>query len=564
MGLGAGAHVSTGFVFPGQGSQKVGMAAGLSRRRFAEADDALGFALSKIDRRRARNRAAADRLYAARHLTVSVAMADALAERGVAAEWCAGHSLGEYSALVYAGTLDFADAVRLVHLRGRFMQEAVPEGVGAMAALVGLDARTVSDTCLEASPDASDACQPANFNGGGQVVIAGHRAAVERAMALAKQKGAKLVKALPVSAPFHSALMAPAAERLRAALAEVSIGPLRVPVIANVTAEPNRESGQVKHLLYRQVTGSVRWEESVRTLAKVGVTEIYEVGPGKVLEGLLKRIAPRSPSEMGDEHVSDAQGPEKGQAAGKVEKRVALVTGASRGIGRAIAVALAQDGLFVIINYTANEGAAGEALALVQAKALESGVASAGGALSRFDVADAAQVDAAVKQIALEHGQLDVLVNNAGIAIDGLLLRTKKDDWARTLEVNLSGAFHCTKAAARYLLKAPAGRVVNISSVVGEQGNAGQVSYAAAKAGLIGMTKTLARELASREVTVNCVTPGFIETDMTAVHVHGEARAGAPQADSRSAGSGERKTLQRPCASWSRPRRVTSPDKWYG
>ncbi len=198
-------------------------------------------------------------------------------------------------------------------------------------------------------------------------------------------------------------------------------------------------------------------------------------------------------------------------------RRVALVTGASRGIGRAIAAALGADGLFVAVNYTANEAAATECLAAVKARGGD-------GVLSRFDVADPAQVDAAIKQLATERGRLDVLVNNAGIAIDGLLLRTKKEDWARTLEVNLSGAFHCCKAAARYLLKSDSGRIVNISSVVGEQGNAGQVSYAAAKAGLIGITKTLARELASRAITVNCVSPGFIETDMTAVHVKGEVR----------------------------------------
>jgi 3-oxoacyl-[acyl-carrier protein] reductase len=194
-------------------------------------------------------------------------------------------------------------------------------------------------------------------------------------------------------------------------------------------------------------------------------------------------------------------------------KRVALVTGASRGIGRAIAIALAKDGLDVIVNYTANEAAATETLSLM-----------GGGSLSRFDVADGAQVDAAIKQIATEKGRLDVLVNNAGIAIDGLLLRTKKDDWQHTLDVNLTGAFHCCKAAARYLLKSDHGRIVNLSSVVGEQGNAGQVSYAASKAGLIGLTKTLAREFASRGITVNCVTPGFIETDMTAAHVQGETR----------------------------------------
>jgi [acyl-carrier-protein] S-malonyltransferase len=161
-----------------------------------------------------------------------------------------------------------------------------------MAAIIGLDASTVADTCREASPDASDACQPANFNGAGQVVVAGHKGAVERAMALAKQKGAKMVKALAVSAPFHSALMAPAAERLRAELERVKVAPLAVPVVANVTAEPNTDASRVKELLVAQVTGSVRWEESVQKLASMGVDEAFEVGPGNVLAGLLKRIAP--------------------------------------------------------------------------------------------------------------------------------------------------------------------------------------------------------------------------------------------------------------------------------
>lgn len=283
------------FLFPGQGSQKVGMDAGLARRRFDEADAALAYSLSAIIAEGPEAELTRTANTQPALLTVSVAWLDELAARGITADVAAGHSLGEYAALVYAGALHFTDAVRLVHLRGTFMQEAVPEGQGAMAAIIGLEARTVADTCSEASADPDhpgDACQAANFNGAGQVVIAGHKGAVERAMKLAKDKGAKLVKALPVSAPFHSALMAPAAERLEAELARVEIGPMKVPVVANVTAEPNRDAAQVRSLLVRQVTGSVRWEETVLTLARMGVTEAYEVGAGNVLRGLVKRIAP--------------------------------------------------------------------------------------------------------------------------------------------------------------------------------------------------------------------------------------------------------------------------------
>lgn len=280
------------FLFPGQGSQKVGMQAGLPSRRFDEADAALGYSLSAIiaegpeaELMRTANTQPA-------LLTVSIAWLDELAARGIKPDVVAGHSLGEYSALVAAGALRFSDAVSLVHLRGKLMQEAVPEGQGAMAAVIGLEAKTVADTCREASPDASDACQPANFNGAGQVVIAGHKGAVERAMKLAKDKGAKLVKALPVSAPFHSALMAPAAAGLRDALERVAVAPLAIPVVANVTAEPYQEAARTKQLLVEQVTASVRWEETVQRLVAMGVTEAYEVGAGNVLRGLVRRIAP--------------------------------------------------------------------------------------------------------------------------------------------------------------------------------------------------------------------------------------------------------------------------------
>jgi 3-oxoacyl-[acyl-carrier protein] reductase len=202
-----------------------------------------------------------------------------------------------------------------------------------------------------------------------------------------------------------------------------------------------------------------------------------------------------------------------------LEGRVALVTGGSRGIGRAVCEALARRGATVVVNYAAREDAAQETAALV---------AAAGGkaALSRFDVSDASACTEAIKAIARDHGGLDILVNNAGIAINGLVMRFKDEQWDRTLDVNLSGAFHCVRAASTLLLKAKErGRIVNLTSVVGESGNGGQAAYAASKAGVIGFTKAIAQELASRGVTVNAVSPGFIETDMTAEHLPEAARA---------------------------------------
>jgi [acyl-carrier-protein] S-malonyltransferase len=260
---------------------------------FDEADAALGYPLSALCFGGPENELQLTANTQPAILATSIAALRAVAElAGVRPQVVAGHSLGEYSALVCAGALRFADAIRLVHLRGRFMQDAVPAGVGAMAAVIGLDAETVAAACTEAIAGQGVVCQPANLNGAGQVVIAGHAAAVERAMSLCKQRGAKLVKALPVSAPFHCALMAPAAERLAAELAGVEVGPLTVPVVTNVEAEPNQDAARVKDLLVRQVTGAVRWEQSVLRLVAMGVTDVVEIGAGRVLTGLCKRIAP--------------------------------------------------------------------------------------------------------------------------------------------------------------------------------------------------------------------------------------------------------------------------------
>lgn len=286
----------TALLFPGQGSQRVGMGRDLARehavaqRTYDEADAVLGFSLSRL----CFEGPEAD-LTLTKHtqpaiLTTSIAVLRVLAERGLAFDVVAGHSLGEWTALVAAGAIAFGDAVRLTHLRGLYMQDAVPPGVGAMAAVIGLDRAAIAAVCERASQP-GEPVEPANLNGAGQIVISGHAAAVERAIAEARAAGAKRSTKLPVSAPFHCSLMRPAAERLAAALAGVTITAPRVPVVHNVTAAPNQDTEQVRALLIEQVTAPVRWEESVQAIAALGVTRALELGPGSVLKGLVKRIA---------------------------------------------------------------------------------------------------------------------------------------------------------------------------------------------------------------------------------------------------------------------------------
>jgi len=284
------------FVFPGQGSQYAGMGKELSanfamaRDAFAEADEALGFALSRLcyegpeeDLKLTTNTQPAI-------LATSIAALRVLQqETGLAADFAAGHSLGEYSALVCAGALEFGDALRTVRLRGSFMQEAVPVGVGSMAAILGLEGADLDAVCDEAAQ--GEIVSPANFNSPGQVVIAGHAGAVDRAMELAKARGAKRALPLPVSAPFHCALMEPAGVRLREVLAGIAVSNLRLPVVSNVEAQPNRDASRVRDLLVSQVSAPVRWDESVQAMVELGVDRFIEIGPGKVLSGLVKRIA---------------------------------------------------------------------------------------------------------------------------------------------------------------------------------------------------------------------------------------------------------------------------------
>jgi [acyl-carrier-protein] S-malonyltransferase len=286
----------TAFIFPGQGSQYVGMGKELfenfsvAKQIFEEADDALRLSLSALCFKGPEETLKLTENTQPAVLTASVAALRVLqTEKGMTPHFTAGHSLGEYTALVASGALTFLEAVKIVRLRGKFMQEAVPVGEGTMAAVLGMERGQIERICDEVSH--GEVLTPANFNCPGQIVIAGHTKAIERAIERVKQEGKKAML-LPVSAPFHSPLMRPAGERLEKVLGEISVNDLNIPVITNVEAEVNSSKDRIRGLLVAQVSSPVRWEESMGKMIGEGIEQVLEIGPGKVLSGLMKRIDP--------------------------------------------------------------------------------------------------------------------------------------------------------------------------------------------------------------------------------------------------------------------------------
>ncbi len=353
----------------------------------------------------------------------------------------------------------------------------------------------------------------ANLNAPGQTVISGTAAGVELAGALARDRGARRVVALNVSGAFHSPLMAPAAERFAAVIEATPRGELHLPVVCNVDGAIVEHAAELPARMAAQLDHPVRWMDCVAGLVTLGAEWIVEVGPGSVLTAL-------SPADRAHRHRRIGQRPRRrrravdvagrpGMTSAPLQGKVALVTGASRGIGRACAVALAEAGAAVAVGYSANPQAAEEVAGMIRS-------AGVGCVTLGSDLADPAAAGLLVERTVAELGSVDIVVNNAGITRDNLAVRISDADWDAVIAVDLSAAFRICRAALRPMLRRRDGRIINISSVAGVMGNPGQANYSAAKAGLIGLTKALCREVGSRGITVNAVAPGFIATDMTA------------------------------------------------
>jgi 3-oxoacyl-[acyl-carrier protein] reductase len=501
------------FLFPGQGSQAVGMLQGWGdapavRQTLDEASEALGEDVARLIREGPKDQLDLTTNTQPVMLTAGIACYRAwLAEGGPEPSVVAGHSLGEYAALVAAGSLSLTDALPLVRFRAQAMQEAVPVGVGAMAAILGLDAGAVRRGCESVAAETGEVVEAVNFNDPKQTVIAGSKAGVEQACNALKAAGAKRALLLPVSAPFHSSLMKPAADRLKQRL---DAYPFRRPFHrprqqrrCRSAAGPGSDPrGAVPAGLQPGALGRVgRGDPGSRRRCAHRVRSGQSARRHRQANRCRRRCR-RAVRPVVAERSEGVAGMSERSSAGQI----ALVTGASRGIGHAIALALAGQGMKVVGTSTTEAGAASVTTALAAFPDCHGAV---------LNVDDGEAIGAVVEGVVSRHGAIHVLVNNAGITRDTLAMRMRDEDWDAVVDTNLKAVFRLSRAVMRSMVKQRYGRIVNITSVVGASGNPGQANYAAAKAGVAGLTRALARELGGRGITVNCVAPGFIETDMT-------------------------------------------------
>ena len=491
-------------------------------------------------------------------------------------------SLGEYSALVFAGVMDFEAGLKVVQERGAAMQAAADAVPSGMVSILGLELPQVEALCQQAAAGRHLAGRQSALSGEHRHFGHANRPASGPSR-LPTAAGAMRAVPLAVAGAFHTPIMQPAVNRLTAALADVPLRKPRIPVVSNVDAQPHDDPEEIRQLLIRQVVSPVRWEDSMRRLLAIGCDRFYEVGPGRVLRGLMKRIDRkaecREPSERTrfENEITNREpvGLRRTQSS-RVSQRlkfaptangtvltranwmnlmaktndapparltvdlagqVALVTGASRGIGRATAIALARCGARVAC-VARNAEKLAETVAAIQA---------AGGSAEAFecDVTKGEAVQPLVEKIAEGWGRLDIVVNNAGITRDTLLPRMADDQWDDVIDTNLRGTFLFTRAATRPMMQARYGRIINISSVSGIRGNPGQANYSASKAAVIGFSRTVARELASRKITVNVGRPRLCGDRHDGRLGRGDDGRGGEKDDSRQAdrpagGSGRR------------------------